>query len=177
MSLRHFVLGMLVRQPMSGYDIKGFLKSLSWLVDSPSFGSLYPALHSLLEDDLVTMEVVPQEDRPPRKIYSITPAGEDELASWIEETGSAAASLKAFVLRMILVGNLSQNGIISHLEQRRTQVAEQQQVLKATAGDMDKQTSQGERLAFDYGLAVAAAELAWIDHTLARLAEAAPLPE
>ena len=42
---RHLVLGLLARQPMSGYDIKRFFKSLSWLIGSPSFGSRYPALH------------------------------------------------------------------------------------------------------------------------------------
>ena len=30
---------------MSGYDIKRLLKSLNWLVGSPSFGTLYPTLH------------------------------------------------------------------------------------------------------------------------------------
>jgi DNA-binding PadR family transcriptional regulator len=50
------ILGLLAQQPMSGYDIKRFLKSLSWLIDSPSFGSIYPTLRALREDDLVTME-------------------------------------------------------------------------------------------------------------------------
>jgi DNA-binding PadR family transcriptional regulator len=71
-SIRQLILDLLTRQPMSGYDIKRFLKSLSWLIDSPSFGSLYPALHTLLEDGLVTVEVIPPQDKPPRKIYSIT---------------------------------------------------------------------------------------------------------
>jgi PadR family transcriptional regulator AphA len=51
---------------MSGYDIKRFLKSLGWLIDGPSFGSLYPALRALLKDGLVTVEVVSSQDRPPR---------------------------------------------------------------------------------------------------------------
>ncbi len=78
-STRHFILGLLTRQPMSGYDIKRFLKQLSWLVDSPSFGSLYPALHALLKDDRVTVEVIPRQDKPPRKIYTITEAGRQVL--------------------------------------------------------------------------------------------------
>jgi len=65
-SIRHFILGLLNRQRMSGYDIRRFLKSLSWLIDSPSPGSLYPALHILLEDGLVTVEVVSRQDKPPR---------------------------------------------------------------------------------------------------------------
>ena len=85
MSIRRFILGLLARQPMSGYDIKRFLKSLSWLIDSPSFGSLYPALHALLEDGLVTVEVVPRQDKPPRKIYSVTEAGRCCEGGWTSQ--------------------------------------------------------------------------------------------
>ena len=43
---------------MSGYDIKQSLKDLSWLIGSPSFGSLYPALHALVDDGFATVEAV-----------------------------------------------------------------------------------------------------------------------
>jgi PadR family transcriptional regulator AphA len=78
-SIRYLVLGLISQQRMSGYGIKRFLKSLSWLVGNPSFGSLYPTLHALREEGLVTVEVAPRQDRPPRKIYTITDAGKQAL--------------------------------------------------------------------------------------------------
>ena len=78
---------------MSGYDIKCFLKSLNWLIDSPSFGSLYPALHALLENGLVTVEVIPRQDKPPRKIYDTTEAGRQVLREWINQPIAPGASL------------------------------------------------------------------------------------
>ena len=168
-SIRHFILGLLNRQPMSGYDIKRFLKSLSWLIDSPSFGSLYPALHALLDDGLVTVEVVSRQDKPPRKIYSITEAGSQVLREWMARPVASGVSLKAFLMRLILAGNLSHNGLVAHLEQRRTQVAAHQTTLDQTARTMDESMDLGERLALDYGLAVATAELTWLDGMLARL--------
>jgi DNA-binding PadR family transcriptional regulator len=92
-SIRHFILGLLNRQRMSGYDIRRFLKSLSWLIDSPSSGSLYPALHILLEDGLVTVEVVSRQDKPPRKIYSITETGRQAMREWVERPVAPDASL------------------------------------------------------------------------------------
>jgi len=169
-SIRHFILGLLARQPMSGYDIKCFLSSLTWLIDSPSFGSLYPALHALLEDGLVTVEVVPNQDKPPRKIYSITEAGQRVLREWVNRPVESGASLKAFVMRLILAGSLSPAGLISHLQQRRAQVASHQRALQETAKDVDGM-DLGEHLAIDYGLAVADAEMAWLDSTLARLSQ------
>jgi PadR family transcriptional regulator AphA len=170
-SIRHFILGLLTRQPMSGYDIKRFLKSLSWLIESPSFGSLYPALHALLEDGLVTVEVVPRHDKPPRKIYSITEAGRQVLREWIDRPVESGASLKAFVMRLTLASNFSNAGLITHLQQRRAQVSTHQLALEQTAKAMDENMDLGERLALDYGLAVATAELAWLERTLTRLSQ------
>jgi PadR family transcriptional regulator AphA len=174
-STRHFILGLLTRQPMSGYDIKLFLKSLTWLIDSPSFGSLYPALHALLEDGLATVKVVPRRDKPPRKIYSITEAGRQVLRDWMEQSVASATSLKAFVIRLILASNLSHAGLIEHLQRRRMQVADHQLALDQAAQGMDERIDLGERLALDYALSVAGAELAWLDSTLAKLSEP-PLP-
>lgn len=165
-SIRQFLLGLLARQPMSGYDIKRFLKSLSWLIDSPSFGSLYPALHALLEDGLVTVEVIPQQDKPPRKIYSITGAGEETLQKWMGQPAESGVSLKAFLMRLILASNLSQDDLVAHLERRRIQVASH---LQQTTEAMGNKADLGERLALDYGVAVANAELAWLDSALSRL--------
>jgi PadR family transcriptional regulator AphA len=168
-SIRHFILGLLNRQPMSGYDIKRFLKSLSWLIDSPSFGSLYPALHALLENDLVTVEVVARQDKPPRKIYSITDAGRRVLQEWIDQPIVPGTSLKAFLMRLILASNLSRAGLVAHLQQRRTQVAAHQLDLEQTARVIDDGIDLGERLALEYGLAVATAELIWLDRALDQL--------
>jgi PadR family transcriptional regulator AphA len=176
-SIRHFVLGLLSRQPMSGYDIKRFLKRLSWLIDSPSFGSLYPALHALLKNDLVTVEVVPCEDKPPRKIYTITEAGRHVLREWMDQPVASNSSLKAFLMRLILASNLSHDGLITHLEQRQAQVTTHRLALEQTAGMMGEDMDLGDRLALDYGLTVASAELMWLDRVLFRLSQAALSPE
>jgi PadR family transcriptional regulator AphA len=174
-SVRYFILGLVNRQPMSGYDIKCFLKNLSWLIDSPSFGSLYPALHALLENGLATVEVIPREDKPPRKTYSITDAGREVLLGWMNQPIGSGASLKAFLMRLILADNLSHADLIAHLQQRRAQVTAHQLALEQAAGAVDADANLGERLTLDYGLTVATAELAWLDSALARLSQQ-PVP-
>jgi PadR family transcriptional regulator AphA len=169
--IRHFILGLLTRQPMSGYDIKRFFKTLSWLIDVPSLGSLYPSLHALLRDGLVTMEVVANQDRPARKIYSITDAGEDALRAWLNQPSEPNASLKRFVMRLTLADQLSQVGLLTHLEQRRTHVAAQKTALEQAIEAEDRGADLGERLTLGYGLSLAAAELVWLDSTLARLSQ------
>jgi PadR family transcriptional regulator AphA len=177
MSTRHFILGLLARQPMSGYDIKRFLHSLNWLVDSPSFGTLYPALHALLADGLVTMEVVPSEGRPPRKIYTITDAGGRVLQRWMDQPVDSDASLKTFVMRLTLANHLSPADLRAYLEQRRAQVAAHRLALERAIEAVDEGIDVGERLTLDYGLSLATAELAWLDRTLARLSQPSLLAE
>jgi len=169
------ILGLLTKQPMSGYDIKRFLKSLSWLIDSPSFGSIYPTLRALREDGLVTVEVVPRQGKPRRKIYTITEAGRQALREWVDRPVALDASLKTFVMRLILATNLSHTGLIAHLQQRRSQVAAHRATLKRIAEALDGTRDSGQRLTFGYGLTLATAELDWLDSTLEQLSQQ-PLP-
>jgi DNA-binding PadR family transcriptional regulator len=119
----------------------------------------------------VTMEVVARQDRPPRKIYTITEAGDKVLRVWLGQPADSNVSLKKFVLRLILAGQLSQVGLLAHLEQRRARVTAQKAVLEQAVEDKDENTDLGERLMLDYGLSLATAELAWLDSTLARLSQ------
>jgi DNA-binding PadR family transcriptional regulator len=173
-SFRHFVLGLLNQQPMSGYDIKRLLKGLGWLVDGPSFGNIYPTLHALLKDGLVTVEVVPHQNKPPRKIYSVTETGRQILQEWANRPVTPSPSLRAFVMRLILAGSFSQARLVAHLQQRRNQVTAHQATLEQTAEALDEEADL-QRLALDYGLALAITELAWLDSTLNRLSQQ-PLP-
>jgi len=155
---------------MSGYDIKRVLKSLAWLIGDPSFGSLYPALHALLRDGLATVEVRPRQDKPPRKVYSITDAGREALQEWINQPTSNA-SLKAFVMRLNLADSLSPAGLVAHLKQRRAQVAAHRATLEQADRTLNEGDDLGQRLALNYGLALANAELAWLDRKLDGLSQ------
>jgi PadR family transcriptional regulator AphA len=175
MSFRYFILGLLTRQPMSGYDVKRFLRHLDWLIDSPSFGSVYPALHTLLKDGLVTVKVIPNEDRPARKVYSATAAGRRALQSWISEPRDSGGSLRAFLMRLMLADSLSHTDLVAYLQQRRSQVALHRTALEQAFRAQDQTVRQRQDLAFDFGLTAATAELVWLDSTLERLSQERPL--
>jgi PadR family transcriptional regulator AphA len=173
-SFRYFILGLLAQQPMSGYDIKRFLKRLNWLISSPSFGSVYPALHALLKDSLVTVDIVHRGSKPSRKVYSITEAGRQTLQEWIDQPIESGASLKAFLMRLMLASNLSHTELIAYLQQRRSQVAVHRAALERVSEAQVETGGLGQRLAFDYGLVAAMAELTWLDRTLESLSQQKP---
>lgn len=171
MSTRYIILGLLEQQPMSGYDVKAMFKGLSWLIDTPSYGSLYPTLHALLEDGLATVDVEPNEGKPSRKLYTITDTGRQALKAWLQEPSSQDLSIKAFVRQLIMAESLSQDELKAHLTRRRSQIVtyldNSDEVGQSEAHDEER--NLGKHLVHDYSAAIARAELAWLDTHLADL--------
>jgi DNA-binding PadR family transcriptional regulator len=163
------MLGLLVKRAMSGYDIRRFLKSLGWLLGTPSFSMIYPALHALHQDGLVTVEVVPHPSRPARKIYTITEAGKQALQEWIAQPPPSSVGIRAFIMHLILAGVSTRVGLVAHLTQRRKVAAAQQSALEQAVEELGEQASLGEHMAIEYGLTLAHAELAWLEEKLAQL--------
>jgi len=170
------ILGMLSKEPMSGYDIKRFLKNLNWLIGSPSFGNLYPTLRRLLGDGLVTVETFFQDGKPTRKIYSVTKEGKDVLQEWLDRPLKSDIPLKGFVMRLILADSFTPTGLVALLEKRSAQVTTQQTALahRLLAESLGK--SEWQRVAYNYGIALAKAELAWLEEALNQLSQSIPQP-
>jgi DNA-binding PadR family transcriptional regulator len=168
-NFRYFILGLLAEQTMSGYDIRRVLRSLGWLMGNPSFGAIYPALHALVEDDLATVETTTQSNKRIRKIYTITSAGREALQEWVVQPAKSQTNVKSFVMGLITVGNLARDRLAAHLDQRRQLVSDHHSALELVLQDLGEQINQGQRMAIEYGLATANAELAWLDCTLAQL--------
>lgn len=103
MPVRHAILGLLTSGPLHGYEIKKrFEQSLSfaWSLD---FGQLYRHLAKLEEEGLVRLERVPQEGRPDRKVYHLTPQGEAAFRDWLRQPVESGWQLHSeFYLKLAL---------------------------------------------------------------------------
>jgi len=166
--LRYFLLGFLAQHPMSGYDLKQFLDQLCWLIGSPSCGSLYPALRTLLRDGLATVDMTQSTGKPLRKVYRLTGAGKQALQHWLG-LPATSVTLKDFAMRLLLADHLAPAQVIDHLRQRRLDVASHEERTQRTVERVNNTGSSGRHLALDYALALARAELIWLDSTLSGL--------
>jgi len=79
-------------------------------------------------------------------------------------------------MRLLLADSHSHAGLSAHLQQRRAEVATHHARLVGSLETPGARPNPGQQLACDYGLALATAELAWLDITLDRLRDP-PLPE
>jgi hypothetical protein len=72
-------------------------------------------------------------------------------------------------MRLVLADIHPPAALVTHLRQRRAQVASKQAALEHIISARDKGSSE-QNLAPDYGLALASAEISWLDKALDRLA-------
>ncbi|MGB0388901.1 MAG: PadR family transcriptional regulator [Ardenticatenaceae bacterium] len=85
MSTKHVILGLLDIMPMSGYDLEKNLKISMNSLWAATYSQIYPALHKLEREGLVSGEKQQRGKRRKRVVYSLTPAGHEELASWMKQ--------------------------------------------------------------------------------------------
>ena len=78
----YVILGMVSREPRSGYEIKALVDNSTRFFWAASYGQIYPELKRLAEAGLVAGVDAPTGGRR-RTVYAITAAGEEALKDWL----------------------------------------------------------------------------------------------
>ena len=116
MSLEYAILGFLNYHPYTGYDLKKIFDTSVrhfWPADQ---SQIYRTLARLMENGLAEMEKVPQEDRPDRKVYSITQAGRVSLRQWLLAPPPMDEPRSAPLIQVFFTGQLSDEEILAKFE-------------------------------------------------------------
>ncbi len=93
------LLGLIARRPQSGYDLAAHLKKPIASFWTARLSQIYPELASLEQHGLVSVEVVPQEGRPAKKVYALTREGRRVLAEWVATPPEPAAPRDELLLK------------------------------------------------------------------------------
>lgn len=72
--LELMILSNLMLKPCHGYELKTKLQVLN-----PNNNKIYPLLKKLAISDCVTLDMQQQDNKPPRKVYTITEKGKNRL--------------------------------------------------------------------------------------------------
>ncbi len=84
--LGYAILSLLVRAPLSGYDIAREMKRPHAFFFGPAqISQIYPELTRLHAAGLVTSTHVEQQGKPDKRVYRIAPAGLQRFQSWLVE--------------------------------------------------------------------------------------------
>ena len=101
--MQEVVLAMLAKEPSHGYELRSRLRdALGPLGEAMNAGQIYVTLGRLEKAGLVTCEREPGlPDRPDRKVYALTPAGQQRVAGWLAEATWPGPAPAEFHLKLV----------------------------------------------------------------------------
>jgi PadR family transcriptional regulator AphA len=123
MSIEYAILGLLDWRPMSGYDIKKNFSEPTALYWSDNNNLIYGALIDLHKKDMVSCKIHYQEERPPRKVYSITAKGADALQQWLRSDPLLPSIKHPFLIQIAWAGGMDLAEIERLLEAYEEEIA------------------------------------------------------
>src|SRR5512141_798026 len=107
MSIRHALLGFLSWRPLTGYDLKKRVADSEFLHWSGNSNQIYTTLIQLHREGLVTARTEQQENLPPRKTYTLTDSGRDQLESWVLSAPELPETRGSFLVQLAWADHLS----------------------------------------------------------------------
>lgn len=102
-TLGYAILGLLARQPQSGYDLTQAMKRTIAFFWQAHHSTIYPELRRLERQGLVAYEVVEQQERPDKKVYTLTAAGREALRRWVAEPTPLPADRDELMVKVFSV--------------------------------------------------------------------------
>jgi DNA-binding PadR family transcriptional regulator len=118
------VLAMLAKEPTHGYQLRTRLRqALGPLGDAMNAGQIYVTLTRLEKAGLVAGErSTGVADRPDRKVYGLTPAGQQRVAEWLAEVGWPKPDLAEFHLKLVAAATAGLSDPLSIVDTQRREL-------------------------------------------------------
>ena len=146
MNLKAVLLGFLTRGDLTGYELKGAMDESVGFFFGASYGSIYPTLRTLEEENLVRSTLIVQSDRPNKKVYSLTPEGRAYFLEALQEPPA-----KDTERLLALIGDY-RDRLLGTLER-----------LRGTEHEVREVATPYELMCVRFGLTRYEATLSWLD--------------
>ncbi|MES9858651.1 MAG: PadR family transcriptional regulator [Sedimenticola sp.] len=151
MDINNLCLGVLSLGEASGYEIKKMFEEQFSHFHSASFGSIYPALAKLTEQQLVSFREERQEKRPTKKVFSITQAGCEHFSQTLYQTDPGEHYRSDFMVLMTFAHLLPEERLKEVLESQAEQIKAKLKMLQEIYDD-NPQLPSGIRFTLEYGI-------------------------
>jgi DNA-binding PadR family transcriptional regulator len=173
MGLRHVLLGILSREPNTGYGIaRALRRSLDQVWDA-RLQQIYAELARLHDHGLVDVREIALPNRPSKKLYTLTPAGEESLDSWLAERDDGYAPRDDLLVKLYCLDRVPPEVLLRQVSDRAERFAERAAGLRRRAAQVPRTDPSrlGELLTLEAAVTRAEAEVSWCERALALLEE------
>ncbi|MCB9421944.1 MAG: PadR family transcriptional regulator [Ardenticatenaceae bacterium] len=161
------LLGFLRQQPKHGYAIHQELSAPNGLgpVWQIKLSQLYALLGKLEDAGYVTTTTEPQANKPPRKLFRLTPVGEAAFLSWVAGAVENGRSLRLeFLVKLYFArregADVAARLLVAQREQCQRWLAAEQEIVDAETRD----SHEYGRLVHQFRLGQIQAMLIWLDN-------------
>ena len=166
--MKYFILGLLLAQPQTLYDLHRRFGSGISHIYAASFGSIHRALRQLA--DAGEVAVVESSDAARgKKRYRVTARGRRTWLHWMRTPGSAEDTELAALARVFLLGLVDdphqRREVLSALHQRAVADHRSLQQVK-TDLEADHETGRSPRRVLDFGLSAGQGLVDWLAELL-----------
>ncbi|WP_179091870.1 MULTISPECIES: PadR family transcriptional regulator [Paenibacillus] len=118
MNSQDVILGLLMKEALTGYEIKQLLENVLSNFYSSSYGTIYPTLARMEKEELITKEIVPQKGKPNKNVYNITAKGRDCFNDYLLAPLEGDSSKKSdFMMRLYFGRFVGYDKVIFWLKQ------------------------------------------------------------
>lgn len=138
MNVRTLCLAILNCGDGTGYEIRKLVSDghFSHFVDA-SFGSIYPALKAMEDDDLVVSREEYQEGKPNRKVYSITDSGREEFLTALTKPAQKDNFKSEFLLLAMCAELMEPRYVKQAIDRQITYLEEELATIDAEVREVD----------------------------------------
>jgi len=181
MSLKHGLLGLLNYEPLTGYDLNKFFKESVGHFWHAKASQIYRELDAMEKTGWLTSERIIQEEKPNKRVYSITDKGKAELVDWLlayDPFKNMIAPKNAFMMRIFFGGEIDKNKTVELLRTAREKlleyVQEMENIMETVEHeeiDVDSERKKYWKITIMSGVIMNKSQIEWIDKSIALLEE------
>lgn len=185
-TLGYAILSLLARSPLSGYDIAREMKRpQSFFFGQAQISQIYPELARLEGYELVTSAIVEQQGKPDKKVYTLSPAGLQELQRWVVSPTPLLEVRSEFLIKAHSLWLADAGEALPHFQEHKLYHQKHLTAYEADLVQMEERWGSalalldtqefGDYLTVKRGVSYEREYLAWLEWAIALLEERANL--
>jgi DNA-binding PadR family transcriptional regulator len=156
---------------MTGYDLKTFFNRSINFFWSAELSQIYRELSKLERNSYISYEIIPQEGKPDKKVYSITEGGKIKFIEWLRDFPHdlTPISRNEFLVRIFFSAKIPKEELILNLsryikqeeQELKTYMSIEDMINARMKEQKDDEELMHQRLTVRRGLYFAQSEINW----------------
>lgn len=174
--LESFILGMVLEDALTGYDIKKRIETGIGVFYKASYGSLYPALRRLTEKSFLTTSDEPQGGRQ-KIFYHITEDGRNQFFGWLSSPTDILEGSNTHLAKVYFFDHLAaevrDQQLLEYEINNRNYLKKLEELERQYSGMENKECFYYKLSTLYYGISITQKTIQWCRHIRLQM----PLPD